>query len=105
MQLYGFLPDASNRETARLLPVLLFFACVYAHAVLVILLPKTWPLQRALLPLTLWQAWVCMTRFDYARALISLLGPLGYELERITCVNMMCAVSAGLFASRRALGR
>jgi hypothetical protein len=66
-------PDAASRQpltTAAILPLTLLY---YVLAVLTIL-PHTFILKLALLPVILWQAWKCAVGLDLSVGLANLLG-------------------------------
>ncbi|KAI0033618.1 hypothetical protein K488DRAFT_47285 [Vararia minispora EC-137] len=81
------------------LEVVPFFACVYAHALLV-MLPKTKLLRLAMLPISLRQSYYAITYFDYAATAGNLLKYYGYRSDRLGYINFFTVIVLILFAGR-----
>ncbi|THH08745.1 hypothetical protein EW146_g8896 [Bondarzewia mesenterica] len=90
-------PDPNAREPATPLALVPVFVCYYLHAVLV-LLPGTFVLRFALLPITIWQAWRAAVYFDLAKGVAGLIGTSSHE--RIVCWNFAYVIAMGVIALR-----
>ena len=85
----GF-PDASLRRALTLTDIVPVILCYYVHAVLAIV-PNTYWLRVALLPVTEWFVWNVAVTLDFSKYLASTLG-----LEnpvRVSFLNMAFDVS------------
>ena len=85
----GF-PDASLRRALTLTDIIPVILCYYVHAVLAIV-PNTYWLRVALLPVTEWFVWNAAVTLDFSKYLASTLG-----LEnpvRVSFLNMAFDVS------------
>ena len=70
---FAFPPDPAARQPLTITAILLLYACHYLLAVLAIL-PHTYILRLAFMPVALWQAWYCAVGLDLPAALAKLLG-------------------------------
>ncbi len=68
-------PDPASRQPFTTAAFLSLYSLYYVLAVLAIL-PRTFILKLALLPIFLWQAWNCAVGFDLSTGLA---GSLGFE--------------------------
>ena len=69
----AFPPDPDARQPLTPAAILPLYACHYFLAVLVIL-PHTYILRLAFVPVVLWQAWCCAVGLDISAALANSLG-------------------------------
>ena len=84
-------PDATLRRALTLTDIAPVILCYYAHAVMAIL-PNTYWLRVALLPVTEWFVWNSAVTLDFSKYLA---GQFGLENPlRISFLNMMFDVSA-----------
>jgi hypothetical protein len=88
-------PDASLRRPLTLTDVVPVVLCYYAHAVMA-MLPHTFWLRVALLPVTIWLAWDKGVTLDFAQYLANTLG-LAADHMRITHLNFVWVVSVYRF--------
>jgi hypothetical protein len=84
------LPDASLRKPLTLTNVAPVLLCYYAHAIAA-MLPGTFWLRVALLPITLWLAWSSAVTLDIAQYLANTLGVAADPL-RISHLNFLFVV-------------
>ena len=85
----GF-PDASLRRALTLTDIVPVILCYYVHAVLAIV-PNTYWLRVALLPVTEWFVWNAAVTLDFSKYLA---GTLGLENPvRVSFLNMAFDVS------------
>lgn len=69
----AFPPDPAARQPLTVTAILSLYACHYLLAVLAIL-PHTYILRLAFVPVALWQAWYCAVGLDFPAALAKSLG-------------------------------
>jgi len=70
---FSNLPDPTSRQPFTAAAFLPLYACHYVLAVLAIL-PHTFILKLALLPVILWQAWNCAVGLDFSAGVAKSLG-------------------------------
>jgi len=70
---FPFPPDPAARQPFTVAAFLPLCACQYLLAVLAIL-PHTYVLRLAIVPVVLWQAWYCAVGLDFSAALAKSLG-------------------------------
>jgi hypothetical protein len=85
------LPDTSLRRPLTLTDIAPVILCYYAHAIMA-MLPGTFWLRVALLPITLWLAWTSAVTLDIAQYLANTLGVAANPL-RISHLNLIFVVS------------
>jgi hypothetical protein len=73
LTLYSMFPDPTSRQPYTAAAFLPLFTCHYVLAVLAIL-PHTFILKLALLPVILWQAWNCAVGLDLSAGVANSLG-------------------------------
>jgi hypothetical protein len=95
------LPDASLRKPLTLTDVVPVLLCYYAHAITA-MLPGTFWLRVALLPITLWLAWSSAVTLDVAQYLANTLGVVANPL-RISHLNFVFVVRLSCLGQKFAL--
>ena len=82
-------PDPASRQPFKTAALLSLYSLQYVLAVLAIL-PRTFVLKLALLPIILWQAWTCAVGFDFGAGLANLFGL--ESSDRVRHLNFMFVV-------------
>ena len=82
-------PDPASRQPFTTAAFLSLYSLHYVLAVLAIL-PRTFVLKLALLPIILWKAWTCAVGFDFGAALANLFGL--ESSDRVRHFNFMFVV-------------
>jgi len=96
-QVYAYMPDASLRRGLTLTDVAPVILCYYAHAVMA-MLPGTYWLRVALLPVTEMFVWYSAVTFDFSQYLA---GPFGLENSlRLGFLDMMFDLALWAIALR-----
>jgi len=90
-------PDPSARQPLTVAAVLPLYACHYLLAVLAIL-PHTYVLRVAFVPVVLWQAWYCAVGLDFSAGVARSLGRDG--VGRLNQWNYGYVVRDSFFQTR-----
>ena len=98
----AFPPDPAARQPLTVAAVLPLYACHYLLAVLAIL-PHTYILRLAFVPVVLWQAWYCAVGLDFSAGVAKSLGRDG--VGRLNQWNYGYVVRDSFFQTRLSSSR